>query len=98
MVVPKNERKPIDEKDLIGSFFETDDGRMAYFRTGHYREDGSDLEVLEELPTDPEAFKEMIKSKDFILSEKLSKILRQAMDSLEKEVEEANGNGVDSAD
>ena len=98
MVIPESERKPIEDKDLIGSFFETEDGRLAYFRKGNYRKDGSDLEVLEDLPTDPEAFTELISSKDFILSERLSEMFRQAMENLEQEVEEADGSGLDSAD
>ena len=98
MVVPENERQPMEERDLIGSFFETEDGRLAYFRKGNYRGDGTDLEVLDDLPTDTEAFTELISSKDFILSERLSAMFRQAMDNLEQEVEEADGSGVDSAE
>jgi len=96
MVIPENDRKPIEEKDVIGSFYETEDGRLAYFRKGSYRKDGSDLEVLEKLPTNTEAFTELISSKDFILSEKLSAMFRQVMDNLEQEVEDADGR-LDSA-
>lgn len=97
MVIPENERKPLEDKDLIGSFYDANDGRLVYCRNGHFREDVTDLPVLDELPTDQEKFKELITSSDFILSEQMTAVFRDAFAKLEKEIEEADGR-VDSAD
>ena len=97
MVIPENERKPLEDADLIGSFYDTDDGRLVYFPKGQEIDDVTDLPVLEELPLDQEKFMELIGSKSFVLSEKTSEIFRQVMDRLANEVEEADDT-VDSAE
>lgn len=97
MVIPENERKPLEDADLIGSFYDTDDGRLVYFPKGQEVDDVTDLPVMEELPLEQEKFLELIGSQSFVLSEKMSELFRQVMDNIANEVNEVDGS-VDSAE
>lgn len=97
MVIPENERKPLEDADLIGSLCDTDDGRLVYFPKGQEVDDVTDLPVMEELPREKEKFLELFGSQSFVLSEKMSELFRQAMEKLTNDVEEADGK-VDSAE
>lgn len=96
-VIPKEERKPVEPGTMIGSFWETNDGRLAYFIDGQYQEE-AELPELDTLPTDVDEFTKLIQTKNFVLTKKLSDFFRKAMDSLVNEVEEADASSVDSAD
>ena len=93
----EGERPVLEDKDVIGSFYEAGDNRemLAYIHRDW--KEGDDLPILDAMPEDIEVMKEMLNTRSFLMTENLAKQFIKVFNDMAEACETEDGS-VDSSE